>query len=108
MTEKELKWEQLRDQLYLVNNTKNVYYNPPSSIKMEFPCFRFEINNLDVKHADNKAYARKNRWAVTYISRSLEDIEKVQNEMLDIFQYCNFDTSFRADNLNHAVFNLYF
>ena len=106
--EKELKWEELRDQLYLVNNTKNVYYNPPSSIKMEFPCFRFELNNVDVKHADNKAYARKKRWAVTYISRNVEDIEIVSEQMFDIFQYCNFDTSFRADNLNHAVFNLYF
>lgn len=106
--EKQLKWEQLRDQLYLVNNTKNVYYNPPSSIRMNFPCFRFELNNIDVKHADNKAYARKPRWAVTYISRNLEDIEVVSKQMLDIFPYCNFDTSFRADNLEHAVFNLYF
>ncbi len=104
----ELKWEQLRDKLYLVNNTKNVYYNPPTSIRMEFPCFRFELNNLDVKHADNFAYSRKPRWAVTYITRDVEDVEKVAEQMLDIFQYCNFDTSFRSDNLEHAVFNLYF
>ena len=30
------------------------------------------------------------------------------SEMLEHFKYCNFDTSFRADNLEHAVFNLYF
>lgn len=104
----ELKWEDLRDHLYLIHNTENVYYDPPESIRMDFPCFRFELNNIDVKHADNKAYAKKPRWAVTYITRDLEEIEEVAEEMLEHFQYCNFDTSFRADNLQHAVFNLYF
>jgi len=104
----ELKWEDLRDQLYLIHDTENVYYDPPESISMEYPCFRFELNNLDVKHADNKAYSKKLRWAVTYITRDVEEIEQVSDEMLEHFKYCNFDTSFRADNLEHAVFNLYF
>ena len=104
----ELKWEDLRDQLYLIHDTENVYYDPPESIRMDFPCFRFELNNLDVKHADNKAYSKKPRWAVTYITRDIEEIEQVAEEMLEHFKYCNFDTSFRADNLEHAVFNLYF
>lgn len=103
-----LKWEELRDKLYLVNNTKNVYYDPPESIRMEYPCFRFELNNIDVRHADNYAYARKPRWSVTYITRDVEEIEEVSRQMLDIFQYCNFDTSYRADNLQHSVYNLYF
>ena len=55
----ELKWEDLRDQLYLIHDTENVYYDPPESIRMDFPCFRFELNNIDVKHADNKAYSKK-------------------------------------------------
>ncbi len=104
----ELKWEDLRAQLYLIHDTENVYYDPPESIRMDFPCFRFELNNFDVSHADNKAYSKKPRWAVTYITRDIEEIEQVAEEMLEHFKYCNFDTSFRADNLEHAVFNLYF
>ena len=106
--EHKYRWEELRDKLYLVHNTENVYYDPPTGITMEFPCFRFELNNYDIRRADNKAYAMKPRWAVTYITRDIEEIEDVAKEMLDIFQYCNFDTSYRADNLQHAVFNLYF
>lgn len=102
------RWEDVRDKLYLVNNTQNVYYDPPDSIRMEYPCFRFENNNYDVTHADNKAYIKKPRWTVTYITRDVEEIEIVTDQMLNIFMYCNFDTSFRSDNLEHAVFNLYF
>lgn len=102
------RWEDVRDKLYLVNNTQNVYYDPPDSIRMEYPCFRFESNNYNVTHADNKAYIKKPRWTVTYITRDVEEIETIADQMLDIFQYCNFDTSFRSDNLEHAVFNLYF
>ena len=106
--EHKYRWEELRDKLYLVHNTENVYYDPPTGITMEFPCFRFELNNYDIRRADNRAYTQKARWAVTYITRDIEEVEDVAKEMLDIFQYCNFDTSYRADNLQHAVFNLYF
>lgn len=106
--EHKYRWEELRDKLYLIHNTENVYYDPPNGITMEFPCFRFELNNYDIRNADNRAYTQKARWAITYITRDVEEIEDVAKEMLDNFKYCHFDTSYRAENLQHAVFNLYF
>ena len=104
----ELKWEQLRDQLYLINNTENVYYNPPESIHMIFPCFRFVENNTYAMRADNKAYLKKTRWVITYISTDEECVEKIRDEMLEHFMMCEHETVFKADNLIHLVFNLYF
>lgn len=103
-----LKWEDIRDILYTIHDTKNVYYNPPSSIQMKFPCFRFEMNNTDIKYADNVSYMRTKRWTITYISRDVEDIDPVIKEMLDAFKYCTQETQFKSDNLQHVVFNLYF
>lgn len=104
----ELKWEQIRDILYTINNTEDVYYDPPSGIQMTYPCFRFVLNNTDQRFADNCSYLRKNRWAITYITRDVEDLDIVIKGMLDSFRYCTHETTFRADNLHQAVFNLYF
>ena len=102
------RWEDVRDILYTINNTKNVYYDPPTSIQMKFPCFRFNMNNTDVKFADNFAYLRTKRWTVTYITRDVEDIDPVVKGMLDTFKYCSQETQFKSDNLQHVVFNLYY
>lgn len=104
----ELKWEQIRDILYTINDTENVYYDPPTSIQMIFPCFRFAMNNTDQKFADNTSYIRTKRWAVTYITRDVEELDAIIEGMLNKFKYCTHETTFRADNLHHAVFNLYF
>ena len=101
-----LKWEQIRDILYTI--TENVYYDPPTSIQMKFPCFRFTMNNTDSKYADNLSYLRTKRWAITFITRDVEELDDVINQMLIKFKYCTHETTFKADNLNHAVFNLYF
>lgn len=102
------RWEDLRDILYTIHNTENVYYDPPTSIQMKFPCFRFTMNNTNVTYADNFTYLRKPRWTVTYITRDVEDIEPLIKDMFDNFKYLVQETQFKAENLQHVVFNLYY
>ena len=104
--EKQLKWEQIRDILYTIRDT--VYYDPPTSIQMEYPCFRFVMNNTDSRYADNVHYINHKRWAITYITRDVEEIDQVIKEVLDKFKYSTHETTYKAENLVHVVFNLYF
>lgn len=104
--EKQLKWEQIRDILFHICDT--VYYDPPTSIQMQYPCFRFTMNNTDSKYADNIHYINTKRWALTYITRDVEEIDMVIKKVLDAFKYCTHETTFKSDNLNNVVFNLYF
>ena len=103
-----LKWENLRDELYSLDITENVYYNPPTSVRMNFPCFRFVENNTYSIRADNKAYNNTRRWVITYITTDEEAVEMVINKMLEHFMMCGNETIYKADNLVHIVFNLYF
>ena len=102
----ELKWEQIRDILYTIRET--VYFDPPTSVRMDYPCFRFVMNNTDSRYADNIHYMNHKRWAITYITRDVEDAEQVVKPVLNAFKYCTHETTYRAENLEHVVFNLYF
>lgn len=86
-------------------NSKNVYYQPPPTYKMKYPCIVYELNSGDTQFADNLPYVFKKRYTVTLISRR-SDIEAF--EKIAMLPMCTYDRHYTADNLNHDVFNLYF
>lgn len=86
--------------------SKNVYYQPPESHKMTYPCIVYHLTDANVTHADDKNYNIKKRYTVTYISNNPDN--DFVKKMLDTFQYCSFDRWYAADNLNHFVYDLYY
>lgn len=85
--------------------SKNVYFQPPPSIVMQYPCIVYRRDNLDTVFADNKPYKHKKRYQITVIDRNPDsDIP----DKVAALPMCTFDRFFTADNLNHDVFNLYF
>jgi hypothetical protein len=85
--------------------TGNVYFQPPASISMSYPCIVYKRDNLISKPADNFPYLRKKRYQITVIDSDpdSEIPDKVSN-----LPACSFDRFFTADNLNHDVFSLFF
>ena len=81
-----------------------IYFNPPETIKMQYPCIVYHRQNLAKRNADNKAYIRYDEYSVTHIyaRESEHSISEVLVES-DGFEY---DRNFYADNLNHDVFTL--
>lgn len=89
----------------LVGNN-NVYYQPPASIKMSYPCVVYNIGNGEAKHADNKVYGYIDRYDITFIFKKpqVDLIEKV----LEALPMCRISRVYSSDNLTHYAFNLYF
>lgn len=82
-----------------------VYFEPESNITMEFPCIRYELDDIYQDNAANKAYVRQKRYSVTAISTNPDD------PLFEVFAdlpLCRFDRSYRADHLYHQVYELYF
>ena len=94
-------------QALLVNilGSSNVYFQPPPTIKMKYPCIVYERSTGDTQFADNNPYTFELRYKVTYIDRSPEN-EVVKK--LASLPKCTYDRFYTADGLNHDVFNLYF
>lgn len=84
--------------------SRNVYFQPPANVKMKYPAIKFELDNIEHKHANNKPYIRNPAYMVTLIDKN-PDSEFV--EKLDSLPMCGFDRSYKADNLNHWVFIIY-
>lgn len=82
-----------------------VYFQPPPSVQMYYPCIVYQRDYELAIHADDIPYHRTKRYQVTVIDRDPDsDIpDKVASLPL-----CVYDRFFTAHNLNHDVFKLFF
>lgn len=83
----------------------NVYFQPPPTVQMEFPCITYRRDFEQIEYADDKPYAHKKRYLVTVIDR---DPDSDIPDKIALLPYCVYDRFYTADNLNHDVFKLFF
>lgn len=85
--------------------TRNVYFQPPPSISLKYPCIVYNRQSIDTTHADNKPYKRKTRYQVTVID---SNPDSTIHEKVGALPMSSYDRFYAADNLNHDVYNLFF
>lgn len=89
----------------LTSICQNVYYQPPESVKLVYPCIIYSLEGMLVRHANDDKYTTDIRYSVMVLDK---------NPDTDLFDAvhalpkCSFDRSYRSDNINHYVFTLYF
>lgn len=83
---------------------RNVYFQPPDGLTMQYPCIVYARDNASYKNADNFAYFWKQRYQVTYIAQDPDSdiIDKLMG-----LQLCAYNRHFATSGLNHDVFVLY-
>lgn len=85
--------------------SRNVYFQPPTNIRMEYPCIVYELGAIDATYADDKPYSHHRRYTVTVIDKNPDsDIPSKIGQ----FPTSRFDRMFTSDNLNHFVYSLYY
>lgn len=87
-------------------DSDNVYFQPPESVKLKYPCVIYSRENGDSQFADNKTYVFFYRYQIIYIDRNPDS--DFPTRLLSTFPKCTYDRHYTADNLNHEVFNLYY
>jgi hypothetical protein len=97
--------QRLELQALLLGMVPNVYFQPPPTVMMKYPCIVYKRDYNNTEFADDKPYKHRKRYMVTVIDQNPDsDIpEKVKELPL-----CLFDRFYTADNLNHDVFKLFF
>lgn len=83
----------------------NVYFNPPESIRMKYPCIVYERDDIEPKYADNITYGLFYRYQLTVIDR---DPDSAYVEKVAFLPQCRFVRHFVSDNLSHDIFTIYF
>lgn len=95
----------LQEKLESILGTREVYYQPPETIKMRYPAILYNRKDLHTSHADNCLYSSMTVYELTLIDEN-PDSEFV--ERIAELPYCSFDRHYTANGLNHEVFTIYF
>lgn len=97
---------ELQTKLEELIGSRNVYFQPPESVKISYPCIVYKLGSGNVKYANDSVYRFVNSYEVTYICKN-PDIEFI-DKMLGHFKMCRFNRHYVTVGLNHYVFTLYF
>ena len=95
----------LQTKLEELLGSRNVYYQPPESLKMEYPAIRYSKSRMESRYADDIKYSNLTSYEVIVIDRNPDN--GVIQKILEL-PYSSFERHYVSDNLNHDIINLYF
>lgn len=95
---------ELHEFLCQILGSRNVYFQPPESVKMEYPAIVYRRNRIENTSADNIIYKQDVSYTITVIDRDpdSEIVERVSQIPRIIY-----DRSYVTNNLNHDVYILF-
>ena len=96
----------LHEELCDILGSRNVYFQPPESIKMIYPGIVYYKSGIYTNDANDNTYKKVNQYSLTVIDRDPDT--DIHDKILDHFMMCSFDRVYISDNLNHYVLNLYY
>jgi len=85
--------------------SRNVYFQPPESLKMKYPAIVYGLEDIENTFADDGVYLSQRKYSVTVID---EDPDSPIVYKVAVLPTCQFNRHFESDNLNHDVFILNF
>ena len=95
----------LQADLERILGSRNVYYQPPESVKINYPAIIYSCSDIDVRHANDKTYMMTKRYEIIVIDK------KPDNSVIDTLlqlPLCSYDRHYVSDNLYHDVLTLYY
>ena len=94
---------ELQNLLESILGSRNVYYQPPESIKIKYPAIIYSRNNIDNNFADDIVYMQNHTYQIIVIDAN-PDSETVNK--ISKLPMCRYNRHYTSDNLNHDVFIL--
>lgn len=83
----------------------HVYYQPPESVKMKYPAIKFSREDIDNTFADDTVYTQSLVYQIIVMDKKpdSEIVEKVSK-----LPKCKFVQHYKANNLNHDIFTIFY
>lgn len=78
-----------------------LYFQPPETVKLEYPCMIYHLKALTSRKANNRPYHKTIGFDITYITRS--PASNVPDRILDEPLFA-FDRYYTAENLHHYAY----
>lgn len=96
---------ELHEKLCDFLGSRNVYYQPPETVKLRYPCIIYSLNFINHRYSDDLIYMKDNEYQLMLITKDPDDnlLEK-----MSWFRTARFERSYIRDNLYHYLFRLYY
>lgn len=85
--------------------SRNVYFQPPESVKINYPAIVYGLDDIQNVHADDRVYLSQRRYWIVLIDKN-PDSEFV--DRIVRLSTCRFDRQYPSENLNNWRFLLYY
>ena len=95
----------LQNKLEKLLDSKNVYYQPPENLKMEYPAIRYSKNDIENTYASNIKYISRDVYDLVVIDKKPDN--PVIKKLLEL-PYSEFDRHYVADGLNHDIIRIFY
>lgn len=95
----------LQSMLEKILGSRNVYYQPPESIKLQYPAIVYSRSDIYNTFANDKSYRQTKAYELTVIDK---DPDSKIVDKIAALPMCRYDRHFTSDNLNHDIFTLYY
>lgn len=94
---------ELHEKLCNLLGSRYVYFQPPESVKMNYPAIVYSMSDIHNTYADDSAYTTIKEYLLTIIDKDPDS--EIPNKFCEL-PYCAFDRHYVTDNLNHYVFTI--
>ncbi len=95
----------LHEELCEILESRQVYFQPPESIKMVYPAIVYSLNRIENRYANNKPYIQNDSYTLILMDKN-PDNEYIWK--LSKLPLCRFVRHYKKDNLNHYIFTIYY
>lgn len=98
--------ENLHQILTDILGSKYVYYQPPESIKLHYPCIIYSKKQPNEKRANDSIYSFTNRYDLTFITKDPDS--NIPESIHKALPMSSMDTQFISDGLYHNPITVYY
>lgn len=93
-------------QTVLSNYCQNVYFQPPSSVVLKYPCIIYSRKKIVQRAADNLNYIVRVGYQITCISRDPDN--PIPMTLMNSLQMIYWENEYVTENLYHTILTLYY
>lgn len=97
---------QLHEEFCEILGTRNAYFQPPASVKLNYPCIVYSKSGIVKNNANNKLYTNTTRYDGVVICHDPDS--NIPDNIVEHFPMCTLGDGYTSDNLNHTPFTLYY
>lgn len=97
---------ELHNKLKDLMGSSSVYFQPPPTFKIQYPCIIYSVFGFKGVFANNKNYIIDTEYDVIYVTKNPDD--EMTHKILAEFRKCSFVNYYVSDNLHHYKFRIYY